>query len=135
MLVLEGLFVFAPAVRTLKRNAADLQYAERRLAKNAETLQERNEHLQQALHEVWTIRRRTPLPVQVVQPGQYRVLNYMGDHHYTVKAGAIGLVCECYVGQQTGICSHIITASAVHAAMMRSQRQAGSVRPLRLQRA
>jgi hypothetical protein len=127
----EGLFVFAPAVQRLRRNNRDLQYAEQQLTRNAETLQERNEHLQQALQEVWAVRRNKQLPVQVVSPGQYRVLNSIGDHHYVVRTGLAGLTCECYVGQQTRVCSHILSAAALHAALLRSQRRATNVRPIR----
>lgn len=127
----EGLLVFAPAVQKLRRNTTVLQYAERQLARNAEALQEHNEHLQQALQEVWAVRRKQHLPVQVVCQGEYRVLNSRGDHHYLVKAGASGLTCECYVGQQMRICSHILSAASLHAALLRSQRRATNVRPLR----
>jgi len=130
-LMAEGMFVFAPAVQRLRRNNMELQHAGQQLTHNAGVLQERNEHLHQALQEVWAVRRRTHLPVQVVSPGEYRVLNSIGDHHYVVTAGPTGLRCECYVGQQTRICSHILSAAALHAALLRSQRRAVNVRPIR----
>jgi hypothetical protein len=123
VLLLEGLFIFAPALRTLKDNLHSLESSENRLREAAATLAQRNGQLEEAFQEAWQARSKTLLPVRPVSDG-YVVSTQSRDRVYHVTRDASGaLVCECSANELGYVCTHILSVSHFHILSQRAQQR------------
>jgi len=123
VLLLEALFIFLPALHTLKDNLRQLERADRRLRDYATELGRQTKQLEEAFEEAWQTGSRTLLPVRMVGSGHYLVSSRVRDRPYQVKRGpsGTGLVCECNINALGYICTHILSASHFQAAWQRTQ--------------
>jgi hypothetical protein len=125
VLLVEGLFIFAPTFQTLKFSVYGLVRAEERLERATLEAVKRNKQLEEAFQEAWRARSKTLLPVKLVSPGVYAVSNEARDQSYRVErnpSGA-GLVCECSTSELGYICAHVLSATHFHSAWQRHQQR------------
>jgi hypothetical protein len=115
VLLLEGLFVFRPAVQHLRQTLADLIQANER-ATRAEVTRKRAERIL-ALNEALAAREEDKPHALIVALGHYRIRdkdgNYQNVYHQEIDDQQM-FVCECSQYQQQKICSHSLSASALH---------------------
>lgn len=115
VLLLEGLFIFRPAVQHLRQTLADLIQANER-ATRAEVTRKRAERIL-ALNEALAARQEDKPHALIVALGHYRIRdkdgNYQNVYHQEIDDQQV-FVCECPQYQQQKICSHSLTASALH---------------------
>lgn len=123
VLLLEGLFIFAPAMRTLKDNLRSLENSENRLREAANTLSQRNKQLEDAFQEAWQARSKTLLPVRKVSGG-YIVATSARDRVVHVTRDPSGaLMCECSASELGYVCTHILSVSHFQLVAQRAQQQ------------
>ncbi|HEU5199193.1 MAG TPA: hypothetical protein VFU32_06130 [Ktedonobacterales bacterium] len=123
VLLLEGLFIFAPALRTLKDDVHSLENSENRLREAANTLTQRNKQLEDAFQEAWQARSKTLLPVRKVSGG-YIVATTARDRVVHVTRDTAGaLVCECSANELGYVCTHILSVSHFQLVAQRAQQQ------------
>lgn len=115
VLLLEGLFVFRPAVAQLRQTLADLIQANER-ATREEVTRKRAERIL-ALNDALAARQQNTPHARIVSLGHYQVRDRDGSYHSVHQqeiAGQQAFVCECLQYQQHKICSHSLAASALH---------------------
>lgn len=123
VLLLEGLFIFAPAMRTLKDNLHSLEKSENRLREAANALAQRNKQLEDAFQEAWQARSKMLLPVRKVSGG-YIVATSARDRVVHVTRDASGaLMCECSASELGYVCTHILSVSHFQLVAQRAQQQ------------
>jgi hypothetical protein len=125
-LLLEGSFIFTPALHTLKDNLRSLEKADKRWRDYTTTLAQRSHQLEEAYEEAWQARSKTLLPVQQVGTDHYLVSGPARDRTYHVRRGdsGVGLVCECNAAELGYVCGHILSASHFQAARQRQAQEA-----------
>ena len=115
VLLLEGLFIFRPAVRRLRQTIADLIQANERLAR-AEITRKRAERIL-ALNEALATSQADRPHARIVALGHYQVRDKEGNYHnvYCQEMNEQQIfVCECIQYQEHKICPHSLTAAALH---------------------
>ncbi len=123
VLLLEGFFIFAPAMRTLKDNLHSLENSENRLREAANTLSQRNKQLEDAFQEAWQARSKTLLPVRKVSGG-YIVATPARDRVVHITRDTSGaLVCECSASELGYVCTHLLSVSHFQLVAQRAQQQ------------
>ncbi len=120
VLLMEGLFIFAPAFQTLRDNQRSLENSDRRWREYTTTLAQRNKQLEEAYEEAWQARSRTLLPVKLVG-NQYMVAGRERLYRVTRGPSGAGLVCDCHAGELGYVCTHILSATHFQAAHQRAQ--------------
>ncbi len=115
VLLLEGLFIFRPAVQRLRQIFADLIQANER-ATRAEITRKRAERIL-ALNEALVASQEDKPHARIVALDHYQVRdkdgNYQNVYHQEIDGQQV-FVCECSQYRQQKICSHSLTASALH---------------------
>jgi nitrate/nitrite-specific signal transduction histidine kinase len=115
VLLLEGLFVFRPAVQRLRQTIADLIQANERAAR-AEVTRKRAERIL-ALNEALAASQKNNPHARIVAFGHYQVRDKEGNYHnvyHREVGGQQVFVCECLQYQEHMICSHSLAAAALH---------------------
>jgi hypothetical protein len=115
VLLLEGLFIFRPAVRHLRQTIADLLRANERTAR-AEITRRRAERVL-ALNEALAASQTDKPHARIVALGHYQVRDKEGNYHdvYCQEVSEQQIfVCECTQYQEHKICSHSLAAAALH---------------------
>ncbi len=115
VLLLEGLFIFRPAVRHLRQSFADLMQANER-ATRAEVTRRRAERIL-ALNEALAANQKEKPHARIVALNHYQVRDKDGNYQNVYQQEIDGrqvFACECLQYQQQKICSHSLTASALH---------------------
>ena len=114
-LLLEGLFIFRPAVRRLQQTFADLLQAHERVAREEVTRKKAERIL--ALNEALTASQRDSPHARIVAFGHYQVRGKEGIYYNVYQHAIDGqqvFACECLQYQEHMICPHSLTASALH---------------------
>jgi hypothetical protein len=126
VLLLEGLFVFRPAIRNLHTSIAQLVKAEKQVAAHTTELESKNNELELAFQEAMAAHRKVMPHARVVSYGHYQVQASNGTY-YTVKThdvnGNYHLECGCLMYRRNLICSHSLAAASMHSALLRNQNQ------------
>lgn len=115
VLLLEGLFIFRPAVGQLRRTLADLIQANAR-ASREEVTRKRAERIL-ALNDALARRQQDTPHARIVALDHYQVRDRDGSYYNVFRqeiAGQQVFVCECPPYQQHTICAHSLAASALH---------------------
>jgi nitrate/nitrite-specific signal transduction histidine kinase len=115
VLLLEGLFIFRPAVRRLRQSFTDLLQANER-AMRAEVTRKRAERIL-ALNEALAVSQKDKPHARIVALNHYQVRDKDGIYQNVYQREIDGwqvFACECVQYQQQKICSHSLTASALH---------------------
>ena len=115
VLLLEGLFIFRPAVGHLRQTLLDLVQANER-ATRAEVTRKRAERIL-ALNEALAARQEKTPHARIVALDHYQVRDrdggYQNVYHREIDGRHL-FVCECKDYGQKEICSHSLAASALH---------------------
>ena len=115
VLLLEGLFVFRPAAQRIHQIFTDLTQANERAAR-AEVTRKKAERIL-ALNEALASSQKSTPHARIAALGHYQVRGkegtYYNVHHREVDGKQV-FVCECPQYQQQVICSHSLTAAALH---------------------
>ncbi len=115
ILLLEGLFVFRPAVRHLRQTIADLLRANERLTRS-EVTRKRAERIL-ALNEALAASQAQRPHARIVALNHYQVRdkegNYYNVYHQEIDSRQV-FACECKQYQEQMICPHSLTAAALH---------------------
>jgi nitrate/nitrite-specific signal transduction histidine kinase len=115
VLLLEGLFVFRPAVRRLRQTIADLLQAHQRITR-AEMTRKRAERIL-ALNEALAASQSNKPHARIVALNHYQVRDkegiYYNVYHREID-GKLIFACECPQYQDQMICAHSLTAAALH---------------------
>jgi nitrate/nitrite-specific signal transduction histidine kinase len=115
VLLLEGLFIFRPAVGQLYQTLLDLTQANER-ATREEVTRKRAERIL-ALNEALAARQENTPHARIVALNHYQVRDRDGgyqDVYHREIDGQHQFVCTCPNYQQRDICSHSLAASALH---------------------
>jgi hypothetical protein len=125
-LVLEGLFLFRPAILRINRAIQTMIEAEVQTA-HSKVLEQKNKELAQknaeldlALHEALVVTQNKQPRARVLRLGHYQVQGVQGNYYnvsWEEKNGLQMLVCECAVYKRNAICSHSLAAAALHSAL------------------
>jgi hypothetical protein len=119
VLLLEGCFVFRPAVQRLRQTIADLMQANERISR-AEVTRKRAERIL-ALNEALAASQTSQPHARIVALGHYQVRSKEGqyqDVHYREVDGQAVFSCACPQYQQQRICAHSLAAAALHSVSM-----------------
>ena len=115
VLLLEGLFVFRPAVSRLRQTIADLLRTNEHLTRS-EITRKRAERIL-ALNEALAASQAHRPHARIVALNHYQVRdrggNYYNVHHREIEGQQV-FVCECLQYQEQMICPHSLTAAALH---------------------
>lgn len=115
VLLLEGLFVFRPAVRRLRQTVADLVRANEYLTRS-EITRKRAERIL-ALNEALAASQVHRPHARMVALSHYQVRDrdgtYYNVHHREIDGQQV-FVCECAQYREQTICPHSLTAAALH---------------------
>ncbi len=126
VLVLEGAFIFRPAIRKLQMSITQLVDAEKLVAANTAELERKNSELELAFQEAMAAHRKVMPHARVVAYGYYQVQASSGNY-YSVRTHDVNgnqhLECECLMYRRNLICSHSLAAAAMHTALLRNQNQ------------
>jgi nitrate/nitrite-specific signal transduction histidine kinase len=115
VLLLEGLFIFRPAVGQLQQTLVDLLQANER-ASRAEVTRKRAERIL-ALNEALAARQEDTPHARIVALDHYQVRDRDGSYHDVHRREIEGqslFVCACSLYQEQKICPHSLAASALH---------------------
>jgi hypothetical protein len=115
VLLLEGLFVFRPAVGHLRQTFADLLQANERV-RRADVTRRRAERIL-ALNDALAATQEHKPHARIVALGHYQVRDKDGSYQNVYQqeiASQQTFVCECPQYQQQKICAHSLAASALH---------------------
>jgi hypothetical protein len=126
VLLLEGSFIFHPAVNRLKKSVNDLIRAEKLVAAHAEELEHKNNELELAFEEAMAAHRKVMPHARVLAVGRYQVMSSRGTY-FDVESKQVNdtmiLECQCPMYTRNMICSHSLAAGSLHTALLR-QKQA-----------
>lgn len=126
VLVLEGRYVFHPAVKRLEESVKALLQAKTQITTHAEELQHKNNELELAFDEAMVAHRKVMPHARVVALGRYQVQGSRGSY-YDVESRLINgttiLECGCPMYSRNMICSHSLAAGSLHSALLRQQDQ------------
>jgi nitrate/nitrite-specific signal transduction histidine kinase len=126
VLLLEGTFIFRPAIRNLQTSITQLVKAEKQVAAHTTELESKNSELELAFQEAMAAHRKVMPHARVVSYGHYQVQASNGSY-YTVKThnvnGNYHLECECLMYRRNLICSHSLAAASMHSALLRNHNQ------------
>src|SRR5712664_4089120 len=126
VLMLEGSFVFHPAVKRLKTSMIDLIQAEKKISAHVEELEQKNSELGLAFEEAMVAHRKVMPHARVIAVGRYQVMSSRGNY-FDVESKQINdtmiLECQCPMYKRNMICSHALAAGSLHTALLR-QKQA-----------
>ena len=115
VLLMEGLFVFRPAVRRLRQTVADLQRANEYLTRS-EITRKRAERIL-ALNEALAASQAQRPHARIVALSHYQVRDrdgtYYNVHHREIDGQHV-FACECAQYREQMICPHSLTAAAMH---------------------
>ncbi len=126
VLVLEGFFVFRPAIQKLNEAITRLIRAEmyvvysEELTRKNDELAQKNAELDLAFNEALTLTQRKQPQARVIAVGHYQVQGIQGNYynvHCYEKNGLQQLVCECALYKRNNICSHSLAAATLHTAL------------------
>jgi len=126
VLVLEGLFIFRPAIARLHTSIAQVVEAEKQVSAHTVELERKNNELELAFQEAMAAHRKVMPHARVVTYGHYQVQTSQGNY-YSVRMRDINgnqlLECECLMYHRNMVCSHSLAAAAMHSALLRHQNQ------------
>jgi hypothetical protein len=130
VLLLEGSFIFHPAVNKLQKSILSLIQAEKKIAAHAEELEHKNSELELAFEEAMAAHRKVMPHARVIAVGRYQVMSSRGDY-FDVESKRINdtmiLECQCPMYRRNMICSHSLAAGSLHTALLRqNQARQGS---------
>lgn len=115
VLLLEGLFIFRPAVRRLAQTIVDLVQANERTTR-AEITRKRAERIL-ALNEALAASQTHKPHARIVALGHYQVRDkdgsYLDVYHREVDGQHV-FECHCFQHQEHMICAHSLAAAALH---------------------
>jgi nitrate/nitrite-specific signal transduction histidine kinase len=115
VLLLEGLFVFRPAVRRLRQTFADLLRTNEHLTRS-EITRKRAERIL-ALNEALATSHANRPHARIVALSHYQVRDKEGHYHNVYHREIDGqqvFACECAQYREQKICPHSLTAAALH---------------------
>lgn len=115
VLFLEGFFVFRPAVQRLRQTIADLLQANERITR-AEVTRKRAERIL-ALNEALAASQENRPHARIIALHHYQVRDKKGSYYNVYHRESEGkqvFECECSQYQEQTICSHSLTAAALH---------------------
>ena len=122
VLMLEGKFVFHPAVSKLEKSLRDLVQAEKQVVMHLEELEHKNGELELAFDEAMIAHRKVMPHARVVALGRYQVQGSHGNY-YDIESrqvnGTTVLECKCPMYNRGLICSHSLAAGSLHSALLR----------------
>jgi hypothetical protein len=122
ILLLEGLFVFHPAISRLQKSLAALFQAEKQVMAQFEELEQKNNDLELAFEEAMVAHRKVMPHARIVALGHYQVQGSQGNYHEVesqVIDGTMVLTCRCPMYRRNRICSHSLAAASLHSALLR----------------
>jgi len=124
-LLLEGRFIFHPAISRLRRSMSALVQAEKQVAAHAEEVERKNNELELAFDEAMIAHRKVMPHARVISLGHYQVQGSRGNY-YDVESrnvnGITVLECKCPMYKRNMICSHSLAAASLHSALLRQPR-------------
>jgi hypothetical protein len=125
VLLLEGSFVFHPAVNRLKKSINALIQAEKQVAAHAEELEQKNNELELAFEEAMVAHRKVMPHARVIAVGHYQVMSSRGSY-FDVESKQVNdtmiLECQCPMYKRNMICSHSLAAGSLHTALLRQNK-------------
>lgn len=125
VLLLEGSFVFHPAVNKLKKSINALVQAEKQVAAHVEELEQKNSELELAFEEAMVAHRKVMPHARVIAVGRYQVMSSRGNY-FDVESKQINdtmiLECQCPMYKRNMICSHSLAAGSLHTALLRQNK-------------
>lgn len=110
-------YLFNRVLSNLTFSTYNLGLVKQQLDTAHEEILQKNVLLEQSIKDVWAARRRYSLPANVVSPGHYQIQDLFGgyrDVRVQNESGGHKLVCDCYVYQKDGVCTHTIAAASLH---------------------
>ncbi len=123
-LLLEGYFIFQPAINRLNNSLKALVNAEAQVAAHLTELEQRKSDLELALSEAMSAHRKVMPHARVVSFGAYQVQGIQGNYYNVTSQEANNtqqLVCECLMYERNLICSHSLAAATLHSALLRQR--------------
>jgi len=122
VLLLEGRFIFHPAVSKLEKTLSALIQAEKQIVAHVGELERKNNELELAFDEAIVAHRKVMPHARVVALGRYQVQGSRGNY-YDVESrqvnGTTVLECKCPMYTRNMICSHSLAAGSLHSALLR----------------
>jgi hypothetical protein len=122
VLLLEGRFVFHPAIDKLQKSLTTLVQTEKQVAAQVEELEQKNTELELAFEEAMMAHRKVMPHARIITLGHYQVQGSQGNY-YEVESrqhnGITILACKCPMYQRNRICSHSLAAASLHSALIR----------------
>jgi hypothetical protein len=122
VLLLEGFFIFHPAVDKLEKSLSGLVKAEKQIVAHVEELERKNQELEVAFDEALAAHRKVMPHARVVALGRYQVQGSQGNY-FDVEShqvnGTTVLECKCPMYRRSMICSHSLAAGSLHSALLR----------------
>ncbi len=122
VLLLEGRFVFHPAIFRLQKSLTALFQTERQVMDQFEELEQKNNELELAFEEAMVAHRKVMPHARVIALGHYQVQGSQGNYHEVesqVIDGTMILACKCPMYRRNRICSHSLAAASLHSALLR----------------
>jgi hypothetical protein len=122
VLLLEGRFIFHPALRKLQKSLAALFRAEKQIVAQVEELEQKNTELELAFEEAMVAHRKVMPHARVIALGHYQVQGSQGNYYEVESREANGimlLACKCPMYRRNRICSHSLAAASLHSALIR----------------
>lgn len=135
VLLLEGSFVFHPAVKKLKNNITALVQAEKQVVAHADELEHKNGELELAFEEAMVAHRKVMPHARVIAVGRYQVMSSRGSY-FDVESKQVNdtmiLECQCPMYKRNMICSHSLAAGSLHTALLRQKQNHPAQSPVPL---
>src|SRR5206468_1198461 len=122
VLLLEGRFVFHPAIGKLQKSLTALFRAEQQIVTQIEELEQKNTELELAFEEAMVAHRKVMPHARVIALGHYQVQGSQGNYYEVESREANGimiLACKCPMYRRNRICSHSLAAASLHSALLR----------------
>ncbi|HEX7733555.1 MAG TPA: type IV pili methyl-accepting chemotaxis transducer N-terminal domain-containing protein [Ktedonobacteraceae bacterium] len=124
VLLLEGIFVFHPAVNKLNNSITAVIQAEEQVVAHAEELEHKNGELELAFEEAMAAHRKVMPHARVIAVGRYQVMSSRGNY-FDVESKQVNdtmiLECQCPMYKRNMICSHSLAAGSLHTALLRQK--------------
>lgn len=133
VLLLEGSFVFHPAVDKLKKSISAVMQAEKQVVAHVEELERKNSELELAFEEAMAAHRKVMPHARVIAVGRYQVMSSRGNY-FDVESKQVNdtmiLECQCPMYKRNMICSHSLAAGSLHTALLRQKQGSVSASPI-----
>src|SRR6266700_5501034 len=122
VLLMEGRFVFHPAISKLQKSLAALFQSEKQVMNQFEELEQKNNELELAFEEAMVAHRKVMPHARIIALGHYQVQGSQGNYHEVeshIINGTMILACKCPMYRRNRICSHSLAAASLHSALLR----------------